>query len=139
MGLDVSHNCFSGSYGEFYFFRQALAVSTGIPPLELMEGFYKSMNQSLSLPTLYHGPDHHYGILSLDKRLPIQWKCLKPRKVFLLIDHSDCDGNLKWQDCAAIAKDLKSLNLMPPWDRVRDQFVKGLMYAASRHEDVDFT
>ena len=40
MGLDVSHGCFSGPYGQFMRWRTWLAKHIGIP-LGLMDGFYK--------------------------------------------------------------------------------------------------
>lgn len=39
MGLDVSHDCWSGGYGSFHIFREQLAKAAGIP-LDMMAGYY---------------------------------------------------------------------------------------------------
>jgi hypothetical protein len=40
MGLDVSHECWTGAYSAFHIWRCKIAELKGLPPLELMEGFY---------------------------------------------------------------------------------------------------
>ncbi len=64
-----------------------------------------------------------------------------------LLDHSDCDGSLAWQDCAAIADRLASL--MPhldgsggghigDWKEKTQAFIDGLRLASQDQEDVLF-
>lgn len=68
MGLDVSHDCWSGGYGSFNIFREALAKAAGIP-LDMMQGYY--------------APDDHYRMYQpvssmeideLKRRPDLSWK-----------------------------------------------------------------
>ncbi len=116
MGLDTSHNCWSGPYSAFNRWRQVVAKAAGVPPLDTMKGF---------------GGD------SL-------WEELPPRPLHLLLNHSDCDGVLRWEDCAAIADDLESilddLETKGPFsDReCAARWIRGLRKAAAGKQDVDF-
>lgn len=40
MSMSVSHKCFDGSYGAFTEWRRAVALAAGLPPLDMMEGYY---------------------------------------------------------------------------------------------------
>ena len=128
MGLDTTHDCWHGGYGTFGLWRARLAEVAGLPPLELMEGFYD--------------PDN-----SLNRRpgLPIKWACLKPDPLYILLDHSDCDGVIKASDCAAIAARLDELAPLMDNDSSRlsmqaktRQFAAGLRAAAAANENVEF-
>jgi len=85
MGLDFStdgipyHEDFSHrerasfTYGVFGYFRRRLAAPLGITLYE-MEGF---------------GGD-------------VSWEPFKDAPLYPLLNHSDCDGRLSWQDCAQV-------------------------------------
>jgi hypothetical protein len=117
MGLDTTHDCWHGPYSSFGDWRKALAEAAGLPPLDDMEGF---------------GGD-------------ILWTILKDRPLYLLINHSDCEGTLKASDCAAIADDLETL--LPKLSdsghygghkKDAERFIAGLRKAAAAGEDVEF-
>jgi hypothetical protein len=61
MGLDTTHNCWHGAYSAFMRWRQEIAKAAGLPPLDLMEGFFTSMDRKRGwtggMPTFYLGPD----------------------------------------------------------------------------------
>ena len=155
MGLDCSHDAWHGAYGAFMRWRQKIAEVSGLPPLELMEGFYAPL--STTGATLYHGMNTNvpaYGsesrpfLANLDDRLPIMWDCLKPSPLHELLYHSDCDGDIPAERCGPIADALEALIPMLPdeeaaghighWRKKTQQFVDGLRAAAAAGEPLDF-
>lgn len=140
MGLDTSHDCWHGPYSAFMRWRKMIAHAAGLPPLELMEGFYMPPDNGLSC--LYHGPQSGKDgwLNDLTRSLPLKWDCLKPSPLHLLLSHSDCDGNLRWQDCNAIADSLEALEVdWDDWLAVKTAaFIDGLRRAAKSKENVDF-
>lgn len=155
MGLDCSHNAWHGAYSAFMRWRQKIAEVAGLPPLELMDGFYVSLDETGA--TLYHGMNtnqHAYGpdsrphLAYLDDRLPISWDCLKPSALHELLYHSDCDGEIAADRCGPIADELESLIPLLPdeeagghighWRTTTQQFVDGLRAAAAAGEALDF-
>ena len=149
MGLDTSHGCWHGAYSAFMRWRQELATAAGLPPLELMEGFYEPLS-SRNLPSLYHGMGTQDGkyLKGLDAELPISWDCLKPDPIFELLHHSDCEGEIPWESCSGIADSLERLLPKLPdgdagghignWRDKTQEFIDGLRLAASLKENVDF-
>lgn len=140
MGLDTSHDCWHGPYSSFNEFRREVARFAGLPPLDLMDGFYggtEAQHYTKNWPE------------SWKAALPIQWESLKPDPLHLLLNHSDCEGKIAWEDALPIAKRLDAIgrkidetacfkhgtNLLK--DKIR-QFSKGLKLASRRREDVDF-
>jgi hypothetical protein len=152
MGLDTSHNCWHGAYGAFMRWREKIANVAGLPPLELMEGFYTPLYPkpaNLNLPSLYHGIDEEERYLKhIDSQLPIKWECLKPSPLHFLLYHSDCDGNIPWSKCRKIANELEKLISKLPdedvgghignWREKTRTFVDGLRLAYSKKENVRF-
>lgn len=152
MGLDTSHNAWHGSYSSFMRWRKRIADVAGLPPLELMEGFYKPIEENkrihiFDIPSLWTVKPSN-SILDVDKRLPISWNCLKPSPLHELLYHSDCDGEIPWEICNDIADCLEPLILLLPqegteeepwdWKDKTRQFVEGLRLAASLKEDLIF-
>lgn len=147
MGLDTTHGCWHGAYSAFNRWRQELAKLAGLPPLDLMEGFY---NPITGLPTLYHingKTIECHQLKRLDAQLPIKWDCLKPDALHELLNHSDCDGEIPWERCEAIADSLERLIPMMTgecgghignWKDKTQAFVDGLRLAAKQHENVEF-
>lgn len=157
MGLDCSHNAWHGAYFAFMRWRQKIAHVAGLPPLELMEGFftpnYRGMRTFEGIPTFYLGGARDddlvvSGIRQLEERLPIKWECLKPSPLHELLFHSDCDGEIPSDRCAAIADALEALIPLLPnedggghignWRDKTKQFVSGLRSAAEANEPLDF-
>lgn len=153
MGLDTSHNEWHGAYSAFMTWRKKIAEVAGMPPLELMEGFYDPIPpNSRHLPTLYRGlgseSDYPYGLQSLDERLPIKWDCLKPSALHSLLSHSDCDGEIYWKECNGIADELERLLPSFPdedagghighWKTKTEQFIAGLREAFDKKENLEF-
>ena len=156
MGLDCSHNAWRGAYSAFMRWRKKLAEVAGLPPLELMEGFYSPLMTGCP-PTLFHGmntregafgPESRPYLASLDDRLPIKWECLMPSPLHELLRHSDFDGDIASDRCGPIADALEALIPLLPdeeagghigrWREKTAQFVAGLRAAASANEPIDF-
>jgi hypothetical protein len=122
MGLDVSHDCWSGAYSAFSRWRSALAKAAGKPDLMTMQGYGGTGDW-----------DEHYGEDVLRE----------------LLYHSDCDGELEHRICAALAERLEQL--LPEMDAMGDggghvgqygdatrRFIKGLRDAHEAGENVEF-
>lgn len=119
MGLDVSHDCWSGSYTSFGRFREALTEVAGLGSLNSFQGFggNKEFPQGDALVTL--------------------------------LDHSDCDGDIASADCGPLADRLEQLlpaleareqgasSLLSHSERAR-RFIAGLRVAAAAGENVEF-
>jgi hypothetical protein len=150
MGLDTSHNAWHGAYSAFHRWRQKIAQVAGLPPLELMEGFYDPLPPNdRHLSTLYAGigKEYSHSLKTLDERLPIKWETLNPSPLHELLCHSDCDGEIKWKACGKIADELEKL--LPLLDEEggghignfrekTETFIKGLRLAHSKKENLDF-
>lgn len=143
MGLDVSHDCYSGGYGQFQYFRRTVAGVVGIP-LELMEGFYTRDDWMICVT-------EKWGKEMMERRLrdlPVAWKAFEHDAICLFLNHSDCEGEIRWQDASAIAERLEEIapqivhpdDMRDDWDfKARSlQFAEGLRRAAELREDVRF-
>lgn len=146
MGLDVSHDCYSGGYSSFNVWRSIVAAVAGIP-LYLMEGFYN--------PARYGDdplkPDDT-DTYCIRESLPIQWDILKPDPLLYLLDHSDCDGEIPHVDCKPLADRLAELlpqleerqkakhiqGMGRDWVAITKKWIEGLNFAHERGEDVQF-
>lgn len=139
MGLDTTHDCWHGSYIAFHRWRSKLAQAAGLPPLDLMEGFYRPDEE-----TIFGRND-----TGLCYNLPIKWESLKPDVLHELLHHSDCDGEIRAEICASLADRLEALlplltsdagewgHLSSYQEKTR-LFIAGLRKAASRSESVGF-
>ena len=116
MGLDTTHGCFNGSYNGFDVWRKEICRLAGI------EFDCKPRNRSTA-------------------ELNGDWAETPDDILYVLIDHSDCDGHIPAQHCALLADRL--VGLLPHAYTLRDkkntsQFVKGLRAAAAKGEEVHF-
>jgi hypothetical protein len=115
MGLDTSHDCWHGPYSSFNRWRMAICKAAGLGSLNDRIGFGGSIPWT-----------------ERDGLIP-------------LLDHEDCEGEIRWQDCSAMADRLTSL--LPLLRNENDTdgieaktllWIKGLRLAAHRHENVVF-
>lgn len=90
LSLSTTHGCWEGPYSDFHEWRAWIAARVGLP-LNLMQGFYRVPNR----PRMREDEIELPG-------LPIPWSIINDPLV-LLLDHSDCEGCLKWWDCDKIA------------------------------------
>ncbi len=119
MGLDTTHNCWHGSYSSFMLFRIAIARKLGIN-LRSMKGF--------------------------GTKPGIAWDDLKPDPIYVLLNHSDCDGHIEVADLIPLADRLDELAATPipcqngswDWAERAKQFADGCRLAASQKQPVLF-
>jgi hypothetical protein len=116
MGLDTTHDAWHGAYSAFMRWRTEIAKVAGLPPLDLMEGFYGGQQRRAGgsmIPTFYIGPNTdeltRNCITRLDAQLPIKWEALRPSPLHELLFHSDCDGEIPAESCGPIADALEEL------------------------------
>lgn len=153
MGLDISHNTWHGAYSAFTRWREKIAEIAGLPPLELMEGFYfedKFHNPFSLLDFAFPKEDslEMSALRRIRKKLPIKWESLKPDPLYELLYHSDCDGEINYGACGKIASRLEQLLPLLPddeggghignWKEKTQQFIKGLRLAHSKKEKLIF-
>ena len=119
MGLDTTHDAWHGAYSSFMRWREAVAKAAGLPPLR----------------DYYEGRVTYPGTTSAS--------------LMVLLDHSDCDGDISPADCAGIAVALEGL--LPKLDAMGDgggrvgrygdatrRFIAGCRLAAERRERLEF-
>lgn len=156
MGLDTTHGCWHGAYSAFHRWRSKIAEVAGLPPLEMMEGFWGRGNTGMELTLTCaasfcersgnrHDAD---GLRRLAKMAPIKWASLAPSPLHAFLYHSDCDGELAPQDCGPIADALEALVPLLPdedtgghignWREKTRTFIAGLRAAAAAGEAVEF-
>ncbi len=122
MGLDTSHDCWHGAYSAFMRWRMKLAEVAGYGP------------------NIYQAPDYSPAVDAAHERGDPLAK---------LLWHSDCDGEIPWEDCTPLADALQEL--LPSLERAgaggghiggyadkAKQFIKGLREAAELKETVEF-
>ena len=143
MGLDTPHGCGHGAYSAFMRWRQKIAEVAGMPPLMLMENFYREG----SLRSYAPGAAATYELEEVEKCLPIKWDALRPSPLHILLNHSDCDGEILAKDCGSIADALEALLPLLDGDggghiggyREKTQaFIDGLRRASAAGENVEF-
>lgn len=150
MGLNCTHGAWDGAYSAFHSWRLALAKAAELPPLDFMEGFYIPLdNDGYVMPPTFFNVKGLSEIFNIfDESLPIKWSSLKPMALYELLYHSDCEGDIKPENCNAIADDLEKLiPLMPDqgngghidnYQKVTKKFVDGLRKAAENNEPLKF-
>lgn len=135
MGLDVSHDCYSGGYSSFNIWRDRVAIIAG----------YKMV---LHEPTGRMIPDLDWEKITM-QQVKGNWKKTPKDPLLVLIVHYDCEGFIRPQQGKALATRLEEL--LPrlsteraggfiPSDRDRaEQFIKGLRQAAREGQNVLFS
>jgi hypothetical protein len=152
MGLDTSHDCWHGAYSAFMRWREEIAKLAGYPPLRLMEGFW-SRSEPGALSLVEAACKGAYGDTKYVDRvvagLPISWDYFSRDPLTVLLNHSDCEGEIEHKDLKPLADRLRELLEKMPSEQdfgghignVREktqQFIDGLMLAHEAGEDVEF-
>jgi len=113
MGLDVSHDAWSGAYSRFNRFRVELCNVCGLGNLERYEGFGGQK----------------------------PWPTKEEEPATILLNHSDCDGEISTADCAPLAVRLRAIvAFLPNWDWAPEaiRFAEGCEAAAAANEPLEF-
>ena len=166
MGLSVSHDCWQSSYSTFTEWRRLLALAAGMPPLDMMEGYFydyqhgdkgyvaeKSWYVSIGSERVPASISESLSprMRQAVRALPIAWKYFEKDPLSILLAHSDSGGIIEHKDCAPLAKRLLEIagSIAPepepghPWGvdwarRRAEEFAAGLMRAHEAGEDVEF-
>lgn len=104
MGLDTTHDCWHGAYSSFASFRRVLAALVGLD-LAQMEGF----GGSQKFPSKEDEP------------------------AVILLNHSDCDGEIAAEDCEPLAYRLEQLMKVLPDEDIRTACAKAGYYSAPEY------
>lgn len=153
MGLDTSHDCWSGSYRKFNRWRTWLAKQIGLP-LERMQGYcnyYITKEEYDQTERIFTDNMTRYSepyrscmnVLEdmIDSRA-IPWSIMGDDPITLLLFHSDCDGSIKWYDCKKLSlrlfKIIKNIEHNGwEYEKTKD-FALGLIRAYKLKENVVF-
>jgi len=132
MGLDVSHDCFSGAYSAFNRWRNELARVA-----EYAFANYDGIE----------APSIDWGHIS-EKNIMGYWKKLPDDPLVILIAHSDCEGIIQHSHARALANRLSELiDKLPDtpdpghigvWRDKTQAFIDGLKLAAKKKQNVKF-
>lgn len=126
MGLDVSHDCWHGGYISFTTWRCQLGLVAGVA--------------AKKLPMQAGGPPliDYVDTASMQEDDPLR----------MLLEHSDCDGQIFPEEAIPLADRLEALLPMLPdgdggghignWKSKTQMFVDGLRRAAAAGEVVEF-
>lgn len=159
MGLDTTHGCWHGAYPAFMRWREKLAEVAGYPPLRLMAGFFDeeewwfmTKRPDVDRPKMYSVSEPNCGfsfaIESAVRSLPIPWTHFERDPLEVLLNHSDCDGEIPHDRCELLAARLQELLPLLPdddggghignWREKTQTFIDGLRRAAAAGEPVRF-
>ena len=137
MGLDVSHDCWSGAYSAFNRWRTELARVAGYAIIrEMGAGDQPDLEWDRFALANYQGEWADAPELPSDA-------------LVYLLAHSDCDGVIHPPQATALAGRLRELlslldasqgsgHIRPHVRGVTERFIAGLEAAAARGEDVEF-
>lgn len=129
MSLQVSHGCWDGPYSSFNTWRRAVAKAIGMD----LDEHWKELNTKQPVAA---------KVLAAGVAIPPEYVS---RPLVRLLDHSDCDGLIKWEDAGSIADDLETvLDDLPQGGAfsplaVTWRWIRGLRAAATAKEDVTFS
>ncbi len=131
MGLDTTHDAWSGAYSAFHRWRTRIAEVSGYAQQWAAGRFEIDDDEDASEDGIYAG----------------NWKNAPSDAILLLLLHSDCDGELAPEHCRLLADRLEGLlpNLhgdggghLGDYRAKTEQFIKGLREAAAANEPLGF-
>lgn len=139
MGLNVSHDCWSGAYSEFSRFRDKLAEVAGY---EFIEDMARSGRKMVALDYGSWPEANYYDPPIIPFRADGTQDPL-----LLLLMHSDCEGKIRAEHVGPLANRLTELlpdvegdghGHVGDYRETTQQFINGLRMAELRNEDVVF-
>lgn len=140
MGLDVSHDCWSGAYGGFSRFRDKLASVAGY---EFIEDAARGGRRMVALDYGAWPEANYYDPPIIPYRADGTQDPL-----LLLLMHSDCEGRIRAEHVKPLADRLTALlpdiegdghGHVGDYREATQQFINGLRLAEQHDEDVVFS
>jgi hypothetical protein len=145
MGLDISHDTWHGAYSAFMTWRAAIAKAAGLPALMLMEGYYEKTQWQMHTNAL---PNYATPKCAVEEDwLPICWEPFMNDPLYILLSHSDCDGEITYGNAGKIADRLEGLLPKLEGDygghvgdikEKTNQFIKGCRAAHKAKQKLNF-
>lgn len=159
MGLDVSHDAWSGGYGTFTAWREALAEKSGVC------WYYTDIHRTAQYLKDEGYPEEVYKI-PYGKTLELDWASLRmehylgtawgdmPRRLsgeeeplLLIFTHSDCEGIIQRRFLMQLALRLEEIAPLflasstgvRDWKEVTERFAQGCRAAYEAGEDLEFS
>lgn len=123
MGLDTTHGAYNGAYSSFNDFRRALLKAYNGEDLFDYVGYeYRSKRDNKR-----NSP----GKLLIN---------IDDDGLLLLMDHSDCEGMIRWVDCKLVADSIRKIapKLPSHYMNMAIQFANGCQLAYTKKEDLLF-
>lgn len=127
MGVRVDYDCYSGSCSTFNSFRKTIAKSLGFN-LEDMKGFFSN----------YKGFNNY--VLGI-----VEWDTLPNDDFYILLKHSDCDGDISYEDCKKLLQRMleykqKYVSYVDNYylEEMYQKWIDGLSEAISNKHGVEF-
>jgi hypothetical protein len=123
MGLNTTHNAWHGPYSSFNNFRRAILKAYNNTDLFEYGGYESRCKKDL------------------DKQSPgLALSNIDDDGILLLMDHSDCEGLIRWVDCKLVADSLGKIISKVATDYFTDaiDFQKGCLLAYNNKEDLLF-
>jgi hypothetical protein len=123
MGLDTTHNAWHGPYSSFNDFRRAILKAYNGTDLFEYAGYEMRCKKDLQKQS---------SGLALEN--------IDDDGIYILMNHSDCDGEIRWVDCKLVADSLRSLagKIDGYYLTKLAEFIKGCDLAHSKKEDLLF-
>ena len=134
VGVVVSCSCFKGTYGEFDNLRLVWAQVAGYGITDF------SHEGGPKVPNIPYDRFSEADMMG-------EWPEGAPDDpLIILLAHMETAGRIKAEHCGYLADRLEEIQLhmsrgsiiTPSWVLLTQQFVQGLRYAASHHQDVHF-
>lgn len=137
MGLDTSHDCWHGPYSMFMRWRQWLNLFIAMDRMKNQSDWDSEWGQIRSM-----GATREAILQAWDRGLYSD----QTDPLNVLMNHSDCDGEIVAEVCGPLAdalQDLADRHMKPraTYDEMRpatERFIAGLRRAAAANEPVDF-
>lgn len=123
MGLDTTHGAYNGAYSSFNDFRRALLKAYNGEDLFDYVGYeYRSKRDNKR-----NSPGK--SLINIDDD-----------GLLLLMDHSDCEGMIRWVDCKLVADSIRKIATKLPsnYMYMAIQFANGCQLAYTKKEDLLF-
>ena len=145
MGIDFSHCKAHWAYSGFMRFRKRIATEAGIA-LSCMSGFASGPSgKPFEALTIFGESGESGSVPGFDKYVGrqevIPWENVKD-DIKLLLDHSDCDGELTPEECAKVAPRLRELVskwLDDDYDKINAlRLAEGMEEALSKDVNFEF-
>ena len=130
MGLNTTHGCWDGGYIGFSAWRNAVAIAAGFR-MKLTGGYSLDAIEALFLPGGEPVPEAIFMG---------QWPFEPPDVLWVLLAHSDCDGEIPHKFTGPLADRLAGLAtaIQAAWRNKTQTFIDGLRVAHAAGEPVEF-